>query len=123
MCRLLFCLGYSLAYCYEEVNRTHCNVCLAQLVRAATYIARHPSTTSLVCQVPNAIPSISSTVGQYSPQIYVWRAAVCLMMGQRALDVIAYHRLYAVCDSQLQNDKWALSDPRYVWHGSDTMGA
>jgi len=66
---LCLCLLLSLQYHFDTVNYTH-------------------------CKVPNVIPSISACIGDHSPQQYVWRISVALMIGQRILDGFAYNGLF-----------------------------
>eukprot|EP00123_Amoebidium_parasiticum_P006631 comp17541_c1_seq1/m.17107 comp17541_c1_seq1/g.17107 ORF comp17541_c1_seq1/g.17107 comp17541_c1_seq1/m.17107 type:complete len:250 (-) comp17541_c1_seq1:363-1112(-) len=63
---LLFCIIYSLMYNFDDVNNTH-------------------------CKVANIVPSLSSCIGNHHPQVYVWRMAVAVMLGQRLVDSFAYH--------------------------------
>lgn len=65
----IFCILWSILYNFEDSTSTHCHVF-------------------------NFLPSISSAIGSYSPQKYVWNTAVTLALLPRLCVVIMYQKLY-----------------------------
>ena len=57
---------------FESVNRTH-------------------------CRVPNFVPSISSCIGNATPQRYIWRASIAMMLTVRSYSGLVYYHWFQVC--------------------------
>jgi len=62
----VFCIVYSFFHHYDLVTRTHCNVW-------------------------NAAPSISASIGNFAPQKYVWKVCIALHSAPRLLICQMYH--------------------------------
>eukprot|EP01135_Chromosphaera_perkinsii_P003278 Nk52_evm53s239 gene=Nk52_evmTU53s239 len=54
------------------------------------------------CHVWNWLPTISATVGNYTPQRYFWRYGIAIMMYQRILDAILFYKFYQACFERLK---------------------
>ncbi|XP_060084302.1 post-GPI attachment to proteins factor 2-like [Ylistrum balloti] len=69
LCGFLFCVTWSILYDFESSTATH-------------------------CKVANYLPSISSAIGGYTPQKYVWRICVALHCSPRLMFAIAYYNFH-----------------------------
>lgn len=66
----IFCIIWSILFNYEEVTSTHCHV-------------------------RNFLPSVSTSVGAYSPQKYVWRMSIALHCTPRFLVSLMYYNYFS----------------------------
>lgn len=66
----VFCIIWSILFNYEEVTSTHCHV-------------------------RNFLPSVSTSVGAYSPQKYVWRMSIALHSTPRFLISLMYYNYFS----------------------------
>lgn len=64
-----FCVLWSMLYNFDDSTSTHCNV-------------------------PNYLPSVSASIGAYSPQKYIWRLTVALHSAPRYLVSVTYYKLF-----------------------------
>lgn len=51
---------------------------------------------NIIIQVPNFIPSISSCIGNATPQRYIWRASIALMLTVRLYSGLLYYGWFQV---------------------------
>ncbi|XP_028401382.1 post-GPI attachment to proteins factor 2-like isoform X2 [Dendronephthya gigantea] len=65
------CVILSVVYNFEDATKTHCNV-------------------------PNYIPSISTSIGDFRPQTYIWRICIALHCFPRIMISIFYFNYYAL---------------------------
>ena len=69
VCGFIFCIGWSMAYNFADSTSTHCGVA-------------------------NYLPSVSASIGSYSPQKFVWRFTVALHSAPRCLVSAVYFHLH-----------------------------
>lgn len=69
LCGFAFCVIWSLLYNFVDSTSTH-------------------------CAVSNYLPSVSATIGNYSPQKYVWRLTVALHSAPRYIVAFVYYKLF-----------------------------
>ncbi|XP_055943632.1 post-GPI attachment to proteins factor 2-like [Argiope bruennichi] len=74
-----FCVSWSLLANFEESTKTHCNV-------------------------PNYLPSISTAVGAFNPQKYVWRIGIAFHCTPRFLVTLMYYNYFR--NNLLSESKW-----------------
>ncbi|XP_072039481.1 LOW QUALITY PROTEIN: post-GPI attachment to proteins factor 2-like [Amphiura filiformis] len=77
LCAFISCVIISLCKDFEEVNRTH-------------------------CKVYNFLPSISSSIGNNSPQTYIWRLGVAFHLTPRLILAFSYYGWYR----KLDHNRW-----------------
>lgn len=66
-----------------------------------SYFNDWPSVISTHCKNWQFFPSISSVIGDHTPQRYIWRMGVGMSMGQRLSDVFLYWSFYGKANGPL----------------------
>eukprot|EP00123_Amoebidium_parasiticum_P009657 comp19625_c1_seq1/m.23153 comp19625_c1_seq1/g.23153 ORF comp19625_c1_seq1/g.23153 comp19625_c1_seq1/m.23153 type:complete len:255 (-) comp19625_c1_seq1:129-893(-) len=66
------------------------------LVYAISYYKDFESVNRTHCKVPNVVPSISSCIGNATPQRYIWRAGIALMLTPRFFSGLLYYSFFQV---------------------------
>ncbi|XP_033107958.1 post-GPI attachment to proteins factor 2-like, partial [Anneissia japonica] len=60
-----------------------------------SFVNNFDSVTWTHCNVPNFFPSISTVIGNYTPQKYIWRIGVALHVTPRLLFATVYYNYYS----------------------------
>ncbi|XP_064608160.1 post-GPI attachment to proteins factor 2-like [Liolophura sinensis] len=69
LCGFLLCVLLSLAFHFEGTTRTH-------------------------CKVPNYLPSISAAIGDFRPEVYIWRICIALHCAPRFMFAVIYYNFH-----------------------------
>lgn len=90
--RLDYAYYISFCVCCPIAGMAWC-VMLSMLNHAETSTVTH-------CGAVNIIPSISTAIGDFKPQVYIWRVCITMMAHIYVVDSFAAHKYFRLCEQR-----------------------